>query len=119
MLNYLTVLVCTKTIIHVSVGGYSGGYLPRVFITIIVINDQLATSQPTRGIQRRNNVKARKKSIKVLNNSNSIQIRKKTAKQRFTDGHLRSFTRFGHVVNRERGGAGKHATSTASKRKGM
>ena len=64
-------------------------------------------------------MKGGKKAVKVLNNSNSIQIRKKTVKKWFTDGHLSSFTRFGHVVKRERGGIGKHATSTASERKGV
>jgi len=62
-------------------------------------------------------VKAGKNAIKVLNNNNSIQIRKKTVKKRFTDGHYLNFTQLGHDVKRERGVSGKHATSIASERK--
>ena len=52
-----------------------------------------------------------KKAKKVVINSNSIQIRGKIVKKRFTDGHLSSFTRFGHDVKRKGGGTGKHAAS--------
>ena len=48
-------------------------------------------------------MKAGKNAIKVLNNSNPIQIKKKTVKKRFTDGSLSNFTRFGHDAKRERG----------------
>ena len=41
-------------------------------------------------------MKAEKNAIKVLNNNNSIQITKRKVKKRFTDGHLSSFTQFGH-----------------------
>ena len=64
-------------------------------------------------------MKAGKNAIKVLNNNNSIQIRKKTVKKRFTDGSLSSFTQFGYDVKRERGGTGKHTTSIVSERKGV
>ena len=47
--------------------------------------------KPTNKRNAKNNV-AGKNAIKVLNNNNSIQIRKKTVKKRFTDGHLSSFT---------------------------
>ena len=50
---------------------------------------------PTNKRNAKNNVKAGQNAIKVLNNNNSIQIRKKTVKKRFTDGSLSSFTRFG------------------------
>ena len=39
----------------------------------------------------KNSVKAGQNAIKVLNNNNSIQIRKKTVKKRFTDGSLSRF----------------------------
>ena len=39
----------------------------------------------------KNNVKAGQNAIKVFNNNNSIQIRKKTVKKRFTDGSLSRF----------------------------
>ena len=45
----------------------------------------------------KNNVKAGKNAIKVLNN-NSIQIRKKKVKKWFTDGSLSSLMRFAHDV---------------------
>ena len=48
-------------------------------------------------------MKAGKNAIKVLTNSNPIQIRKETVKKRFTDGSLSNFTRFGHDAKRERG----------------
>ena len=65
-------------------------------------------------------MKAGKNAIKVLNNnSNSIQIRKKTVKKRFTDGHHLNFTQLGHDIKREGGISGKHATSFASERKGV
>lgn len=67
----------------------------------------------------KNNVKGGKNAIKVLNISNSIYTRKKTAKKRFTKGHLSSFTRFVRNVKREGGRTGKHATSIASERKGV
>ena len=46
----------------------------------------------------KNNVKAGKNAIKVLNNNNSIQIRKKKVKKLFTDGSLSSLMRFAHDV---------------------
>ena len=46
----------------------------------------------------KNNVKAGKNAIKVLNNNNSIQIRKKKVKKLFTDGSLSSLMRFAHGV---------------------
>ena len=64
----------------------------------------------------KNNVKAGKNAIKVLNNNNSIQIRIEKVKKRFTNGSLSSFTKFGPDVKRERRGTGKHATSIASER---
>ena len=67
----------------------------------------------------KNNVKGGKNAIKVLNNNNSIQVRKNTVKKWLTDGSLASLTRFGHDFKRERGGTGKHAASTLSERKGM
>ena len=75
--------------------------------------------KPTNKRNAKNNVKAKKNATKVLKNNNSIQIRKKTVKKRFTDGSLSSFTRFGNDFKRERGGTGKHAASTLSERKGM
>ena len=74
--------------------------------------------KPTNKRNAKNNVKARKNAIKVLNN-NSIQVRKKTVKKRFTDGSLSSFTRFVNDFKREREGTGKHAASTLSERKRM
>ena len=62
---------------------------------------------------------AGKNSIKVLNNNNSIQIRIKKVKKRFTDGSLSSFTQFGPDVKRERRGTGEHATLIASEREGV
>ena len=67
----------------------------------------------------KNNVKAWKNAIKVLNNNNSILIRKKTVKKRFTDSSLSSYTQFDHDVKRERGGTGKHAKAIASEREGV
>ena len=71
--------------------------------SIIMIKKQ----KPTNKRNARNNVKAGKNAIKVLNNSNPIQIRKKTVKKRFTDGTLSSFTRFVDDVKRGGGGTGK------------
>ena len=51
-------------------------------------------------------MKGGKNAIKVLNNNNSTQIRKKTVKKRFIDGSLSSFTRFSRDVKRKRGGTG-------------
>ena len=62
-------------------------------------------------------MKAGKNAIKVLNNNNAIQIRKRTGKKPFTDGHLLNFKQLGHDVKRERGVSGKHATSIVSERK--
>ena len=58
------------------------------------------TRATTTNKNAKNNVKAGKNAIKVLNN-NSIQITKRKVKKRFTDGHLSSFTQFGHDVKRK------------------
>ena len=74
------------------------------------------TRATTTNKNAKNNVKAGKNALQVLNNNNSIQITKRKVKKRFTDGHLSSFTQFCHdAKNRS---YWKHATSIASERKG-
>ena len=73
--------------------------------------------KPTNKRNARNNVKAGKNAIKVLNNSNPIQIRKKTVKKRFTDGTLSSFTRFVDDVKRGGGGGTEKKTQRQLRQK--
>ena len=57
--------------------------LRTVAVAWLRTRDTRATTTSKRNAK--NNVKAGKNAIKVLNNNNSIQIRKKTVKKRFTD----------------------------------